>query len=544
MNMLAGQDLQLKQVSPERVEGALFLDGGGLGVATEHLTSLDKQVLGDIPSTLGVSSRTRKRKSDSSDESSSKISRRTYDSQAFVSARRALDPIDEDEFARVPDDEQKRMFLAMPIGYHRLTLPQRGILDQIIEDPYIKCFENIDRKNPGHFFKGLKVTLQKADKTNIVLTLGDIIHRQRHLIGRSTCVVIGVSPEWPGIQLVVKISYADIHCDSEKKLVDAAKAKAREMASGGKEHWVLNHLPQILHSQDFRFNDKDSPQRSLMELLTGAAYADRKTAIYEERLLRITVSERLFPITDLTNVKDIAQAFLDILQCHRWLYDHAKILHRDISMANVMYRKRPKDDKVCGVLNDFDLSSLLPLMEAASLHRTGTPPYTAHDLLGHSDLSHLYRHDVEALYCVLLILCCRYEIVEIEKVPTLRPLQNNPSDMPFAEWFDRSRTWRGLSADKAQFLCASETLEPIPISPSFSPFLPCLRRIRRAFAKGIIACVQSQPDDEEPIPDEPFDDETLGGHIAYFNFLRFLSTMSIDGQELDLQYEEWQQLMP
>ncbi len=66
--MLANQDLQLKQVSPERVEGASFLDGGGLGAATEDLTSLDKQVVDYIPSTLGVSSRTRKRKSDSSDE--------------------------------------------------------------------------------------------------------------------------------------------------------------------------------------------------------------------------------------------------------------------------------------------------------------------------------------------------------------------------------------------------------------------------------------------------------------------------------------------
>ncbi len=65
--MLANQD-QLKQVSLKRVEGALFLDGGGPGAATEHLTSPDKQVVDDIPLTPGVSSRNSKRKSDSSDE--------------------------------------------------------------------------------------------------------------------------------------------------------------------------------------------------------------------------------------------------------------------------------------------------------------------------------------------------------------------------------------------------------------------------------------------------------------------------------------------
>ncbi|SJL09022.1 uncharacterized protein ARMOST_12398 [Armillaria ostoyae] len=62
--------------------------------------------------------------------------------------------------------------------------------------------------------------------------------------------------------------------------------------------------------------------------------------------------------------------------------------------------------------------------------------------------------------------------------------------------------------------------------------------IRRAFAKGISARMQSQPDDEEPIPDEPFDDETLGGHITYLKFVRFMSVISIDGQEIDLPYEK------
>ncbi|KAK0479919.1 hypothetical protein EDD18DRAFT_1206282 [Armillaria luteobubalina] len=55
-----------------------------------------------------------------------------------------------------------------------------------------------------------------------------------------------------------------------------------------------------------------------------------------------------------------AQVFVDILQCHKWLYDHPKILHQDISMANIMYRT---DDEgtVFGVLNDFDLSTLIPI---------------------------------------------------------------------------------------------------------------------------------------------------------------------------------------
>ncbi|PBK89670.1 hypothetical protein ARMGADRAFT_865710, partial [Armillaria gallica] len=95
------------------------------------------------------------------------------------------------------------------------------------------------------------------------------------------------------------------------------------------------------------------------------------------------------------------------------LYETPKIQHRDMSLNNMMYRKRHDNSKrkcqIFGVLNDFDLSSLIPLKEATCLHRTGTPPYMAYDLLGQSDVGHLYRHDVEAFYYVLLMLCCRYE---------------------------------------------------------------------------------------------------------------------------------------
>ncbi|KAK0211856.1 hypothetical protein IW262DRAFT_1412093 [Armillaria fumosa] len=379
------------------------------------------------------------------------------------------------------------MFSPMPIGYNHLTPLQCGVPDQIIEDPYIQCFENIDRKSPEHFFKGLKVTLQKTDKTNMVLTLGAIIHRQRHLIGRNTCVVIGASLEWPGKQLVVKMSYPSIYRESEQRLVEAARAKAKETAGEGNTHWVLDHLPEILHSQDFRFNEKDCPQKRLMELLIEAEYADKKTFLYEERVLRITVSERLFPLDSLTDVKEVGQVFLDILQCHRWLLDHPKILHRDISMTNVMYRRRK--GQVCGVLNDFDLSSFYPLLESSSLHRTGTAPYMSRDLLKPADVAHLYRHDIEASFYVLTMLCCRYEIGLSDKNPVIHELKvEQGQQTPFAGWFNRSVTWDMLSDMKTGFLSSEMA---IPASKSFTAFLPWLQDIRYAFGNGYQAVNRS-----------------------------------------------------
>ncbi|KAK0440229.1 hypothetical protein EV421DRAFT_788739 [Armillaria borealis] len=468
------QDLQLKQMSPKRVEGALFLDSGGLRAATEHLTSLDKQVLDDIPSTLGVSSRTRKRKSDSSDEPSSKVSRRTYDSQAIASVRRTLDPIDEDGFTTaLPNDEKARI----QCGTYAVRM---------------LCSTSLDKKNPMNLFNGLKMTLETSDKSKIILVLGDIVHRQRGLLGRDTCVVLARSSAWPGRELAVKISWPSIHRDSEKKLMDAAKAKAAEMAGEGNRRWVLDHLPEILHSQDFRFNEKNSPQRRLVELTKKAEYVDRKTFIYEEHLLCITVSERLFPITDLTDVKDIAQVFFDIFRCHHWLYENPKILHRDISLNNMMYRKRRDNSErkfqIFGVLNDFDLASSLSLKEAASLHRIGTPPYMAHELLGQSDVSHLYRHDVEAFYYVLLMLCCRYELVQSAEGKATRELKLQNEEMPFEQWYDRSMSWETLADAKLSFLVGPQPISP---SASFSAFLPWLDDIRYLFGEGIYARTKS-----------------------------------------------------
>ncbi len=241
---------------------------------------------------------------------------------------------------------------------------------------------------------------------------------------------------------------------------------------------------------------------------------------------------------------------------HKWLYDHPKILHRDISMANVMYRKR--GGQVCGVLNDFDLSSLLPLVDVSSLHCTGTPPYMAHDLLKESDIGHLYRHDLEALFYVSLMLCCRYHIVETSSG---RQLQEIPlGGVAFTDWYKRTLSWQSLSLQKKDWL--TDKKSPIPLSPSFSAFCPWLDKIRRGFSNGLLArsLYESQqgpgpeiaPIDARFVPAaektiirtqlipigtvQPFDEDTLGGCVCYSQFLQTMWVF--DGQPTNIKYEQ------
>ncbi|KAE9382310.1 hypothetical protein BT96DRAFT_755069, partial [Gymnopus androsaceus JB14] len=107
-----------------------------------------------------------------------------------------------------------------------------------------------------------------------------------------------------------------------------------------------------------------------------------------------------------------------------WLYEHPRVLHRDLSEGNLMFRRI--DSKVYGVLNDFDLSSYVDRLNngPSSNHRTGTKPFMAIDLLNKLKKSHMYRHDLESLFYIMLFLACRYE----------NPGKPLP-EPPYKEWF-------------------------------------------------------------------------------------------------------------
>ncbi|KAG2069346.1 hypothetical protein BDR04DRAFT_1021857, partial [Suillus decipiens] len=74
------------------------------------------------------------------------------------------------------------------------------------------------------------------------------------------------------------------------------------------------------------------------------------------------------------------------------------VFHRDVSPGNLMWYW--KDGKRIGVLNDYDLSSLIDDRGPRGNERTGTVPFMAFDLLTakaqRGEVKHLYRHDLES----------------------------------------------------------------------------------------------------------------------------------------------------
>ena len=179
--------------------------------------------------------------------------------------------------------------------------------------------------------------------------------------------------------------------------------------------------------------------------------------------------------------------------------------------------------KVYGVLSDYDLSSWTASLASdytkTSQQRTGTPPFMASGLLDGTDAVHLYRHDVESLFYIMLILATHYEIQAPRKgedggIRTREGLKA----LPYQEWFDQP-SYKALAFFKQGFF---SNLSHLNLSPTFEDFRGWLGTLRLAFRRGVRAkqtheedlmFLQQQQDGGEDVP--TFDDETLAGHITY-----------------------------
>ncbi|KAG8989736.1 hypothetical protein FRB94_014070 [Tulasnella sp. JGI-2019a] len=106
----------------------------------------------------------------------------------------------------------------------------------------------------------------------------------------------------------------------------------------------------------------------------------------------------------ILNCLDHENHQLQVSASHHWspIRETPKINHRYINASNLMC----VHGKYWGVLNDFDLASNHDWQDATKTELTGTLPFMALELLGPDGLEgkvpHLYRHDLESFYWVLM----------------------------------------------------------------------------------------------------------------------------------------------
>jgi len=197
------------------------------------------------------------------------------------------------------------------------------------------------------------------------------------------------------------------------------------------------------------------------------------------------------------------------------------------------------EQKVYGVLTDYDLSSLKGELyddhTRTSRHRTGTPQYMARDLLLGRSTTHLYRHDLESLFYIMLLMGTRHTITTAgggpgaegeSRVVMLR------GKLPYQDWFDE-QNYEILGCLRHSLFW---DMQVIKASPAFEDFLPWIEALRHYFSWGFGAKLSHSLNERVPpwimrqkqaggsvdrvTPDPvPFDDETLGGYVNHSTFI-------------------------
>ena len=170
-------------------------------------------------------------------------------------------------------------------------------------------------------------------------------------------------------------------------------------------------------------------------------------------------------------------------------------MHRDISHSNVMYRTL-QDRKVVGVLNDFDLASVVSEENTKILTSTrhiGTKPFMAIDLLSDEPVTHLYRHDLESLLWVMVWHVHRYDDGEFRG-----------DQARFEDWTRASTS--ELAMFKRVYVCEGK----FDASKAYQAFKPLVFKMRVAFRTGI-----ELKSDWEQFGGVEIDNSTLGGNVTF-----------------------------
>ncbi|KAJ8494299.1 hypothetical protein ONZ45_g13280 [Pleurotus djamor] len=285
------------------------------------------------------------------------------------------------------------------------TLEQWGIRTDVMPGVAPETLRQNGLVKPQRYSKGTYHGLFKKVKVPLpnygTLELGRIIHQTHGLRGRGTLVVNARVLDKNNAEVVAKFSWPAKSRQSEAEILRHVYSKVE--AAWKDEEWdPKDHLPNLLH--DAEFPDPTGIQGRLFAHFSEQNSEDNP---YEERILRVHVFERLYPIDEFIEkpAAFIGRRYFEFVRCLVCVHDIADVLHCDVSRRNFMIRK--KGDKLYGVLNDFDLAIMTAQANKgpSSKQRTGTRPFMAIELLEKSPPPpHIHRHDLESCFYLLLDL--------------------------------------------------------------------------------------------------------------------------------------------
>ncbi|KAI0660111.1 hypothetical protein C8Q70DRAFT_978332 [Cubamyces menziesii] len=256
-----------------------------------------------------------------------------------------------------------------------------------------------------------------ADCMHHRVTLGECTYSRAALVGRRTVVYAAqahppFAGQKPAERIVAKLSYQSTARTAEYELIERARRAG------------VPHIPTV-HGYHDLFDLESLQDGIRARIVDHCGVFDN----YENRVARVLVSRMYTPLLQRLHKQPLdlirmVDQMSESLHCLR--YD-AKILHRDVSVRNIMCEETEKGPNF--ILGDFDLAIVLnedgTSVSPTGKRHVGTLPFMAQklveDLAYHPDrprVLHELHHDYESLYWVAL--WCTMKADYDEQEPTFQ----------------------------------------------------------------------------------------------------------------------------
>ncbi|KAI0653515.1 hypothetical protein C8Q70DRAFT_1163787 [Cubamyces menziesii] len=174
------------------------------------------------------------------------------------------------------------------------------------------------------------------------------------------------------------------------------------------EHEVSN-VPTVLCHGDVQ------EQRTVSQDIWARLHPGKECRMKAHQHYRLVVNEVGLPLKKFPNGQDLVSVLIDCLEAHEEAYTKANIIHRDISVGNILlipWGEHPKDKQPIykGLLTDWELSKRTEYNELEARHpdRTGTWQFLSVNALKRPNAHIEIADELESFFYVLLYCAIRF----------------------------------------------------------------------------------------------------------------------------------------
>ena len=214
----------------------------------------------------------------------------------------------------------------------------------------------------------------------------------------------------------LSIGGATLELSGQKRRQDGEGARLRrsKRSKSGSSHGHTDTITRINTVHDDGI--EEACIASLVDLKDAGIGKASTTSLNQRGMDDASFDNRIFcclvvsppgrAIHEFKSVLEFLEACHDVIKGHRSLYEDGKILHRDISVNNIIITDAQKEGDPKGMLIDLDLAKELNSGSSGARHRTGTMEFMAIEVL--KGTAHTYRHDLESFFYVFLWVVIRH----------------------------------------------------------------------------------------------------------------------------------------